>query len=69
MMDIGIGLARAISSVVGMRVLALMSGSHRSQATALDNNVERYRPYRIVALQGAATRLGLQKLTPEQALQ
>jgi iron uptake system component EfeO len=41
-------LARASSSVIGMVVLALLaSGSHRVQATALDDAVERYRPYLI----------------------
>jgi iron uptake system component EfeO len=41
-------LARALSSVIGMVVLALLaSGSHRVQATALDDAVERYRPYLI----------------------
>jgi hypothetical protein len=47
MMDIGLGLARALSSAIGMFVLVLLtSGSHR-----------------------AATRLGLQKPTREQAQQ
>jgi len=46
MMDLR--LARALSSVIGMVVLALLaSGSHRVQATALDDAVERYRPYLI----------------------
>ena len=52
----GLRLARALSSVIGMVVLALLvSGSHRAQATALDDAVERYRPYLIEGIDQALT--------------
>ena len=43
-----IAFARAISFAIGMLVFSLlMSGSHRAGAAALDDTVERYRPYLI----------------------
>ena len=45
MTNIGVGLARTMSSAIGMLVLVLTSGSHRAEAAALDDVVERYRPY------------------------
>jgi iron uptake system component EfeO len=52
MMDLRV--ARASSSVIGMVVLALLaSGSHRAEATVLDDAVERYRPYLIEGIDQA----------------
>src|SRR5260370_36748277 len=45
MTDIGVGLARNMSSAIGMLVLVLTSGSHRAAAAVPDDVVERYRPY------------------------
>ena len=54
MIDIGLGLARTISSAIGMLVLVLLtSGSHRAEAAALDDAVERYRPYLIEGIHQA----------------
>jgi iron uptake system component EfeO len=54
MIDIGLGLARTISSAIGMLVLVLLtSGSHRAEAAALDDAVERYRPYLIEGIDQA----------------
>jgi iron uptake system component EfeO len=54
MMDIGLGLARVIGSAIGMVVLVLLTfGSHRAQAAALDDTVERYRPYLIEGIDQA----------------
>jgi len=54
MIDIGLGRARATSSVIGMLVLALLTpGSHRAEAAALDDAVERYRPYLIEGIDQA----------------
>src|SRR5260370_31798400 len=44
MTDIGVGLARNMSSAIGMLVLVLTSGSHRAAAAVPDDVVERYRP-------------------------
>jgi iron uptake system component EfeO len=50
----GLRLARALSAVIGMVVPALLvSGFHRAQATALDDAVERYRPYLIEGIDQA----------------
>jgi iron uptake system component EfeO len=54
MTDIGLGLARTLRPAIGMLVLvALVSGSHRAGATALDDSVERYRPYLIEGIDQA----------------
>jgi iron uptake system component EfeO len=54
MIDIGLGLARTISCAIGMLVLVLLtSGSHRAEAAALDDAVERYRPYLIEGIHQA----------------
>jgi len=45
MTDIGVGLARNMSSAIGMLVLVLTLGSHRAEAAVPDDVVERYRPY------------------------
>ena len=48
MTDVGLGLARTIRSAIGMLVLVLlMPGSHRAEAAAVEDAVERYRPYLI----------------------
>jgi hypothetical protein len=54
MTDLRLGLARALSLVIGMAVLALLaSSSHRAQAAAPDDAIERYRPYVIEGIDQA----------------
>jgi iron uptake system component EfeO len=54
MTDLRLGLARALSPVIGMAVLALLaSGSDRAKAAALDDAIERYRPYLIEGIDQA----------------
>src|SRR3984885_4662019 len=54
MTDLRLGLARALSPVIGMAVLALLaSGSDRAKAAALNDAIERYRPYLIEGIDQA----------------
>jgi iron uptake system component EfeO len=54
MMDICLGFARTISPAIGMLMLVLLtSGSHRAEAAALDDAIERYRPYLIEGIDQA----------------
>src|ERR1700733_1630816 len=54
MTNLRLGLARALSPVIGMAVLALLaSGSDRAKAAALDDAIERYRPYLIEGIDQA----------------
>ncbi len=47
MTDIGFGPARTMAFAIGIFVLGLPTFSHRAEAAALDDAVERYRPYLI----------------------